>query len=502
MVLKVLLIDDNRFALNHFSNLVKWEELGFSLVGTASDGIEGLRMFEEYRPDLIITDVQMPGIDGRELARRVKETSFDTEVIFLSSYDEFDYARAAIDLRVYEYILKQELTSEMLTDKLEKIRDRFREKREWKNQQVKDSLMAYFRMSMKELETEEYREHKLFNGAAGLFFIEQDHVPEQIAVQSGYQVPEADYKFLIGQLCQQLPELAYLIRVDRFLWIGVTEGIDTYENAAGRAKAYLTEHAGESFSVYLCGEVHTVMDCRIRYEQMEYLRKLRYFEGPQCLIRAELSERPGKVPNSRMEELFERADELWSEEREAAEPALTAIFRPLLYQRDFDSFMRMACYLIHGMNERAKGDPSFSLYDEEVLYLLSAKRIVQWIKEKVLLIHGRIYPVYSHITSRVISYISANYANPLLSVEMIAGTTGLSVNRMNDLLKKDLGITAGKYLAEVRAEKARQLLEKGVPIQQVSEQAGYTTSSYFSRVFHKTYGISPQEYQKRRTEKG
>ena len=73
MFLKVLLVDDNRYALNHFSNLVNWEELGFSLIGTATDGIEGMELYEQYHPDLIITDVQMPGIDGRELARLVKQ---------------------------------------------------------------------------------------------------------------------------------------------------------------------------------------------------------------------------------------------------------------------------------------------------------------------------------------------------------------------------------------------------------------------------------------------
>ena len=129
MLFKILLVDDNWYALNHFSNLVNWEELGFTLVGTAADGIEGMELYEKYHPDLIITDIQMPGIDGRELAQKVKSEAPDTEIIFLSSYDEFDYARAAIDLNVYEYILKPELTKEALIQKLKKIYSRISEKK-------------------------------------------------------------------------------------------------------------------------------------------------------------------------------------------------------------------------------------------------------------------------------------------------------------------------------------------------------------------------------------
>ena len=85
---------------------------------------------------------------------------------------------------------------------------------------------------------------------------------------------------------------------------------------------------------------------------------------------------------------------------------------------------------------------------------------------------------------------------------MIADIAGLSINRMNDILKKDLGQTARKYLAEIRTEKACRLLEKGLPIQQVAEQTGYSTPSYFSHVFHKSLGISPQEYQRTKRKNG
>ena len=111
---KVMLAEDNKFALAHFVNMIKWEDFGFTLVSSAIDGIEAWEEFCKYSPDLVITDVQMPGLSGIEFAGKIKEKRQDTVVIFLSSYDEFDYARSAIDLNVREYILKQEFDFELL----------------------------------------------------------------------------------------------------------------------------------------------------------------------------------------------------------------------------------------------------------------------------------------------------------------------------------------------------------------------------------------------------
>ena len=130
---KVMLADDNKFALAHFVNMIKWEDFGFTLVSSAIDGIEAWEEFCKYSPDLVITDVQMPGLSGIELAGKIKEKSQDTVVIFLSSYDEFDYARSAIDLNVREYILKQELDRALLEKKLREIKEDMDKKKEKQN---------------------------------------------------------------------------------------------------------------------------------------------------------------------------------------------------------------------------------------------------------------------------------------------------------------------------------------------------------------------------------
>ena len=145
-MISVLLADDNKYALQHFAHLVDWEALGFSLAGTAVDGNEAWEVFQEIRPQVVITDVQMPGLDGKELAKLIKKAAPETIVIFLSSYDVFDYARAAVDLSVYEYILKHELDRETLTDRLAQIRSQLEEKDARKHRLIRGYLAASFGM--------------------------------------------------------------------------------------------------------------------------------------------------------------------------------------------------------------------------------------------------------------------------------------------------------------------------------------------------------------------
>lgn len=143
-MIQVMLADDNKYALTYFSGLVDWEALGFSLVGAASDGIEAYQMFQEYKPDVVITDVQMPGMDGKELARHIREEAPETVVIFLSSYDAFDYARSAVDLNVNEYILKHELDEESMTCRLQKLRREIEERRYRRNAIIRSYLVTSF----------------------------------------------------------------------------------------------------------------------------------------------------------------------------------------------------------------------------------------------------------------------------------------------------------------------------------------------------------------------
>lgn len=120
-MLKVMIADDERIIRYGIISMVHWEKLGLELVGEASEGEEGYKLFLEKRPDIVITDLKMPGLDGIELVRKIKETDGNVKFVILSGYEDFSYAKEAIHLGVSEYLLKSDLMPEDIERILKKI---------------------------------------------------------------------------------------------------------------------------------------------------------------------------------------------------------------------------------------------------------------------------------------------------------------------------------------------------------------------------------------------
>ena len=117
--MKILIADDERHIRNGLGSNIDWKFLGIDTVFTAEDGVAAERICSEHRPEIIISDIRMPGIDGLELAERAIEGYGARKVILLSGYSEFEYAKKAISIGVVEYLLKP-VNLDKLTDLLAK----------------------------------------------------------------------------------------------------------------------------------------------------------------------------------------------------------------------------------------------------------------------------------------------------------------------------------------------------------------------------------------------
>ena len=496
-MITVMLADDNKFALKHFAGLVEWEKLWFELIDTAIDGIEAWDKFCTLFPDVVITDVQMPGIDGIELARRIKEKRSETIVIFLSSYDEFDYARSAIDLSVQEYILKQELDRATFEDKLQEIR-KIRQKQNEKKKKIDlGNLLTCFRTPVEDLDHDFYQE--IFQNPFHFLVLEQDHLPNVMMERSGYSIPEIPYRTIFSDIQNRIPEIVYMIRLETYRWICFCDPKKEIETVGDAIVEYLAEETESTFSLIFFPAEMSVMECRQMYEKMEFLSEQRYFEGTSAVMHADLYEMPKPSKEANVDDFVEAFEK---NDKDTAVRILDRTFRMILYRYDFQAFEETVKKVLMEMESKQKQlYEQFQLYDEEVCQLMSVRRIVRWLKEKVTEIL-EIRKKEQHFTSsameRAVRFIYQEYKNSFLSVEEIAENSGLSVNRLNDLFKKEQGETVGKFLTKVRMEKAKELLEKGTEkMPDIVEQVGYSSSSYFAKVFRKMYDISPQEYRRK-----
>ena len=103
---KVLLVDDEEEVRNAIEQRINWEELGFEVIGKAQNGVKAMEIAEKLQPDVVITDIKMPYMNGLELARNLKEENPGVRILILTGFDEFEYAKEAVHLEIEEYILK------------------------------------------------------------------------------------------------------------------------------------------------------------------------------------------------------------------------------------------------------------------------------------------------------------------------------------------------------------------------------------------------------------
>ena len=138
-MLKTFLVEDEVVVRETIKKMIPWEEHGFCLVGEAADGEMALPLIRKTKPDLLITDIKMPFMDGLTLARMVKKDMPEIRIVILSGYDDFNYAKQAIGIGVEDYLLKP-ITKKAFIERLEEIRSHYE-----KQQNQKEYYEKFYR---------------------------------------------------------------------------------------------------------------------------------------------------------------------------------------------------------------------------------------------------------------------------------------------------------------------------------------------------------------------
>ena len=123
-MLRIFLVEDEFVVRENIKKMVPWEQYGYELVGEAPDGEVALPMIRKLKPDLLITDIKMPFMDGLTLSKMVRKDFPRMKIVILSGYDDFNYARQAISIGVEDYLLKP-ITKNAFLERLTEIRNRW-----------------------------------------------------------------------------------------------------------------------------------------------------------------------------------------------------------------------------------------------------------------------------------------------------------------------------------------------------------------------------------------
>ncbi|AIQ53856.1 response regulator transcription factor [Paenibacillus sp. FSL R7-0331] len=188
-MLKVLLVDDEAPILNNLKRVLPWQEMGMEVAGMARSGMEALRIVEEEAPDLVLCDIRMPVMDGLTFVGKLREMGIESEVLLLSGYQEFDYAREAIRLGVKEYICKP-IHYEELGNKVRNIGAQIRS-RQYKDK-LYNSIPLFHELPAAAEETHKKTPEQLMNQAVKYISERLSHdlgieeVARKIGISSSY----------------------------------------------------------------------------------------------------------------------------------------------------------------------------------------------------------------------------------------------------------------------------------------------------------------------------
>lgn len=513
--MRLMIVDDERFPLDCLANDIPWEEYGIQVVAVKSNGRDALSSILETEPDLIITDVCMPEMDGIELLKCVRAQYPDIDTIIISGYEEFDYVKDAINLGAKNYILKPIVPEELL-EAVIRIRDEklIKAKKALSESTYADYLKSrvfawYTPQQNAEAEERFRKDGEYYYVALSVLF---DDINELLngSVESVYFMLNK----LIGNYCSRNPQCFVIDRNPHTITL-LFEGKNS-EKLADNVREVCEHLKGRLFKrkyrLYAVGIGKTVASedelCRtylgsIMAANMRYIYGYGnvYYDGERVIIETE------------DEFIQQTAEELSSAVMNNDENKMGRVIKLLtdgVAEKKYDivTIQNFARVTIAKLLERIG---CYEIHLEEIYPM--PRNIIAAIctcsDEQELLRHLMIFlrSMATHINRsdhvnsenhimRIKQYIEANYTDNQLSTSVIAEKMHFNSAYMSTLFSSGMGITITNYINQVRISNAVRLLRStDEKIGTIAKNVGFESRSYFCTVFKNMLGKSPSEYR-------
>lgn len=543
-MVKVYLVEDEIIIRQSIKNSIDWEKEGYEFVGDASDGELALPVILKEKPDILITDIRMPFMDGLELSRMVKAELPDIKIVILSGYDDFEYAKQAIKIGVAEYLLKP-VSSAVLLEHLSEIAEKVRDEREdlalkkvyyQEMQENEEFIKMKFlgelisgKMSLADALEKGKRFHMNLGGPFYriiLFkFIQEDRV------KAGQSEDLARAYAAVGNYVDGLKDAFRFQRGVEgwaFLLTSVEEDMEAQtERFIEGLKEVIAPFEALTWFGGIGSEAARLRELRYSFREADKAFAGRFVQEPNQIISVEQLNYE-QLDNEFDANIFGEINQfdqiitrfLSSGSREEVESFVGALFteisedhfRSLMIRQyiimDIYATVLTFCKKLRkdaGVDGEAAGQMESLRENEEILKrAVSTAESVDDIKAYIgtLLDHaielrntvsGR---RYSDIIQTAKKRIEQDYMSEDISLNSVAAEVCMSPSYFSSVFSKEMGKTFIEYLTEVRMEKAKQYLAcSSMKTSEISYEVGYKDPHYFSYIFKKTQGCTPKEYR-------
>ena len=509
---------------------VKWESAGFRVIGEAENGADALEMVEQLEPDLLITDIRMPFINGIELARQIREVRPAVQIMFLSGYDDFSYAQEAIQYNIISYLLKP-ISAEDLEKELNKVRKKLdrqyelfsRTDRVKKEMEKSEFLLP---LLLDSIEKGDEAERELREMAVSVGLLRNAESPSLGFVVVVTRIQDADGADRTTRATADAVEMIlrnYVRHVSCYLKGEIISILAATSSGFNKYLHILSEEIVQSVErmlkldclVGISRSVKKLTECRECY--LEAVNAVGYSdEGGSHIYFISDEEPEQNVGQERIREITEHLEGLLkSGSIEELERYLDKVEQDvrswnftLMY---FGVLIFQMAAAVHGAVYVAGGEEALRLLQKE--YPLNDVRLVERMTEGLKSIRGMCLAAKRLISTqkkksseiicdRALDIIENKYSDQELSLLSVSSEIGVSPNYLSTLIKKNTGRTFVELLTDRRIRKARELLlSTTMKIREITEACGYRDQFYFSHCFKKSTGMSPKECRKANEQK-
>ena len=537
--IKVFLVEDEMVIRRGIKNSIDWEKEGYIFCGEASDGELAYPMIIKEKPDILITDIRMPFMDGLELCKLVKKELPNIKILILSGYDEFDYAKEAIRLGVTEYLLKPISSGKLLEalngvsesirrekedkDLVRKYMEEMRENTEHEKQKFFEQMITGNLSMADALETGKKYEMNLSAGMYNLLLFRFTLGEENR--KSGELLGEAEYA--IEKLTERLEYVfefqrgvegwAFLLMADneeqmservKELSKDLEEIMKNYSTIAyfggiGQPVARLRE-LEESFR-----EAERALAARFTMElnRIISVEDIRMAQNVDTLDDIEITSF-GEIEKTRtmLEKFLNNGAEDEIDEfvdvyiNELPEENLKSVLMRQYIIMDAYIVMMSFCEKIEGIEGEMQAQ------SEELKNSMKTSQTLEEIKNYIRMLLKKIIGVrdtisgrrYSDIIEIAKDQIRKTYMSDEISLNTIAAEVGMSPSYFSSIFSKEMGKTFVEYLTEIRMDRAKELLMcSSMKTSEIGYEVGYKDPHYFSYIFKKTQNCTPKEFRAR-----
>lgn len=536
-MLKVFLVEDESIVREGLKKNIPWQEYGYQFTGEASDGEMALPMIRKIRPDVLITDIKMPFMDGLALSQIVTQEIPEIKIVIISGYDEFEYAQQAIRVGVEQYLLKP-ITKGTLRKVLLEIREKIESEQEQKN------YLETFQNEMKEYENYARRSflEKVFSG---VFSVQQIY-EEAAKISLNLDGPCYNLILLNLQVKRQNPEyimqepegmsevrealFRFFLRFPQYLifqWNvslygvlikGETEQMEALKEQCihNIEKICSQQEISLEWCVAVGNPVERLSLLPECYAKVNHILAHRFFNPQRHILTEKDVEEllPGKdlksfasvdsakvnpdiiqgfLREGKQAEIKDFVDGYLAGVKEALESRLFRDYLLLNIRFTTINYMQIfgVCQqdFLPEDDDRKVHDASAS-GDNIDVYMLELLERTLTLRDRESENQGK------RALKKGLKYIEENFSDESLSLNSVAGAIGVSGNYFSSIFSQEMQMTFIEFVTKKRMEKAKKLLiQTQLHSNEIAGKVGYKDPHYFSFVFKKTVGCTPREYR-------